>query len=198
MQDQGEVAEFIRYALSNFTITFSVIGLLFALGNLALRPKPHSGAVITNIFLRWYLFWVLGVSLIYNAVMHVEFGQVAAEFIGWPDSPFQAEVGFASLGFGVVALIAAWGSPGMRIAAVLGPAIFLLGDAAGHVRQMMLTGDYAPGNAGATFWTDILIPVVGLLLLWFQHREANTAVSVISKEIVAVETAGVAEPQPQH
>lgn len=196
MQDQGEIAELIRYALSNFTVTFSVIALIFALINLAIRPKPHTGAVITDIFLRWYLFWAVGVSSIYNAMMHVEFGQMAAAFIGWPDSPFQAEVGFASLGFGVVAIIAAWGSPGMRIAAVLGPAIFLLGDAAGHIRQMILADNFAPGNAGPVFWTDILIPVAGFLLLWFQHREANTAAAVISAEIVAVEAAP--EPLAQH
>lgn len=198
MQDQGVIADIIRYALSNFTVTFSVIALVFALVNLAVRPKPHSGAVITDIFLRWYLFWVIGISSIYNAVMHIAFGEMAAAFIGWPDSPFQAEVGFASLGFGIVGVIAAWGSPGMRIAAVLAPAIFLLGDAGGHIRQMMETGDFAPGNAGPVFWTDILIPVVGFLLLWFQHREANTAVAVISAEIVEAETATLPPPQPQH
>jgi len=191
---ESAIAAAITFLLSNFSLTFLVVALVFALANLALRPKPHTGAHMTNVFLRWYLFWAIGVSLIYNAVMHIAFGGVAAAFIGWPDSPFQAEVGFASLGFGVVAIIAAFGSPGMRIAAVLGPAIFLLGDAGGHIRQMMLTGDYAPGNAGITFWLDIGIPAIGLLLLWFQHREANVAAAVaaISSEIVAERA-----PQPQ-
>ena len=177
---ESAIAAAITFLLSNFSLTFLVVALVFALANLALGPRPRTGAHVTDIFLRWYLFWAIGVTSIYNAVMHIAFGGMAARFIGWPDSPFQAEVGFASLGFGLVAVIAAFGSPGMRIAAVLGPAIFLLGDAGGHIRQMMLTGDYAPGNADITFWLDIGIPAIGLLLLWFQHRQAAQSSSPAS------------------
>jgi len=37
--------------------------------------------------------------------MHVFYGDMAAKFIGWEQSPFQLEVGFASLGFAVVGLM---------------------------------------------------------------------------------------------
>ena len=29
---------------------------------------------------------------------------------------------------------------------------------------------FAPGKAGVIFWTDILIPIIGFVLLWLQHR----------------------------
>jgi len=51
--------------------------------------------------------------------MHVFFGDMAARFIGWANSPFQAEVGFASLGFSVVGFLAFRGDIGLRKAAVM-------------------------------------------------------------------------------
>jgi hypothetical protein len=55
---------------------------------------------------------------------------------------------------------------------VLAIAIFLLGDAVGHVHQMMATGNFAPGNAGLVFYMDILLPLLsgGLLLVASRNR----------------------------
>jgi hypothetical protein len=44
------------------------------------------------------------------------------------NSPFQAEVGFASLGFAIVAFLAFKGSFNMRLAALIAPACFLWGN----------------------------------------------------------------------
>jgi hypothetical protein len=35
---------------------------------------------------------------------------------------------------------------------------------------MMTAGNFAPGNAGVIFYTDIAIPLIGAILLWLQHR----------------------------
>ncbi len=53
---------------------------------------------------------------------------------------------------------------------MVGPALFLLGAAGGHLYQMIAAGNFAPGNAGVIFYTDILIPLIGFALLWLQHR----------------------------
>lgn len=103
-------------------------------------------------------------------MMHVFFGRMAAAFIGWIDSPFQFEVGMASLGFGVVGFLAAWRGFEIRLAAVVGPAIFMLGAAVGHVHEMIAHQNFAPGNAGVTFYMDIVIPLMGFLLLWLERR----------------------------
>jgi hypothetical protein len=95
---------------------------------------------------------------------------MSARFIGWADSPFQFEVATASLGFAVVGFIAAFRSFDLRLAAIIGPSLFTLGAAAGHVYQMVTEHNFAPGNAGIIFYMDIIIPVFGLVLLWLQHR----------------------------
>jgi hypothetical protein len=35
---------------------------------------------------------------------------------------------------------------------------------------MITAGNFAPGNAGVIFYTDIVIPIIGFVLLWLQHR----------------------------
>ena len=105
--------------------------------------------------------------------MHSFFGEMAARFIGWEQSPFQFEVGTASLGYAVVGFLAFRGSLGMRAAAVIGPSMFLLGAAGGHIYQMVSAHNFAPGNAGIIFYTDLLIPILGFLLLGLQYRFAR-------------------------
>ena len=112
---------------------------------------------------------------LYNFVLHVFFGKMTAGFIGWADSPFQREVGFASLGFAVVGLLAFKGSFDLRLAAILGPACFLWGAAGVHVYEMISAHNFAPGNAGIIFYSDILVPIVGFIFLWRQRRTGASA-----------------------
>ena len=162
--------EIIRFALSNFTLTFLVIGLLFSLIAIVQAPKPVSSAILVEKLISWHVFWAIGVCFFYNFVMHTLFGKTAAAFIGWADSPFQFEVGTASLGFAVVGFLAAFRSFDLRLAAILGPGLFTLGAGVGHIYQIMTEHNFAPGNAGVIFYSDFLIPLFGFVLLWFQHR----------------------------
>lgn len=164
------MAAFIEFVLANFTLTFLVLGLIVSVMSLAFHPQIRSGAGVVEALFAWFLFFSIGVSFFYNFVMHVFFGEMAARFIGWQQSPFQAEVGMASLGFSVVGFLAFNGSFGLRVGAIVGPAFFLLGAAAGHVYQMIATHNFAPGNAGVIFYTDIFIPLIGFTLLVFQYR----------------------------
>ena len=84
----------------------------------------------------------------------------------------QAEVGFASLGFALVGLLAFRGEYGLRLAAVVGPACFMWGAAGGHIYQMITAGNFAPGNAGVVLYTDILLPVISFAMLWLRYRGA--------------------------
>jgi hypothetical protein len=149
------IAETIKFALSNFTLTFFLISMLFS-------------AVA-----------IVRASYFYNFVFHVFFGEMAAKFIGWADSPFQLEVGMASLGCSVVGFLAAFRSFDLRLAAILSPAIFMLGAAVGHIHQMIVANNFAPGNAGVMFWSDIFLPLIGFALLWLSHSAGQSTARAI-------------------
>jgi hypothetical protein len=164
------MGELIAFALSNFTLTFFVLGLLASAIALWSARPPRTFAVIVEPLFAYFLLFSIGVSFLYNFVMHVFFGAMAARFIGWADSPFQTELGFASLGFAVVGFLAFKGSFGLRLAAIVGPACFLWGAAGVHIHQMITEHNFAPGNAGVIFYSDILVPIVGFIFLWLQRR----------------------------
>tara|TARA_R110002020_G_scaffold234179_17_gene446184 strand:+ start:414 stop:932 length:519 start_codon:yes stop_codon:yes gene_type:complete len=161
----------IGFVLSNFTAVLFVVGLVAAWISLGLRGTPRSKQDVYDALLAWFLFFSIGVSYIYNFVMHVFFGKFTASFIGWADSPFQAEVGYASLGFAAVGFLAFRSGWTVRLAAVLGPSFFLWGAAVGHAIDMVKSHNFAPGNAGTIFWSDILLPVVGFALLWLTRDQ---------------------------
>jgi hypothetical protein len=169
------MADLIEFALSNFTLTFLIIGLIASGIALLRAPQPLTAPVVVEALFAYFLLFSIGVSFFYNFVFHTFFGEMAASFIGWEDSPFQAEVGFASLGFAVVGFLAFRRSFDLRLAAVVGPALFLWGAAGGHVHQMITAGNFAPGNAGVIFYTDIFVPLIGFALLWLQHRYEHEA-----------------------
>jgi hypothetical protein len=157
-------------AIRFVTLSFLVIGLIASLVSLLSTPNPHRPAIVIEALFFYFLMFSIGFGFLYNFVLHTFFGEMTARFIGWADSPFQAEVGFASLGFSAVGFLACWRSFDLRLAAIVGPALFLLGAAGGHIYQLMKTSNFAPGNAGVVLYTDILIPVIGFVLLWLQDR----------------------------
>jgi hypothetical protein len=155
------IATTIAFILSNVPAW-----LLIAAVILALVRSPRSA----ERALSWMLLLPIGVSGIWAAIFHLFFPAVAAADIGWAVSPFQFEVGMADLAIGVVACLAFKASLPFKAAAVFVASIFLLGDAVGHVQQMIATGNFASGNAGVPFWTDVLVPALSLILLALAWR----------------------------
>jgi hypothetical protein len=200
------MGEAIRFVLANFTLTFLAIGLIASLVSLLRAPKPLTLPIVIEALFFYFLMFSIGFGFLYNFILHAFFGEMAARFIGWSDSPFQAEVGFASLGFSAVGVLACWRSFDLRLAAVLGPAVFLLGAAGGHVYQMAKIGNFAPGNAGVILLRtdpgDRLRPAVaaaplrGARKAWCQLKRAglNQAKS-IQPNLIQVESSEVAEMQ---
>jgi hypothetical protein len=164
--------DLITFLLSNFTLTLLVLGLIASAASMAKSPRPLTKPVVVEALLSYFMLFSIGISFLYNFVMHVFFGEMAARFIGWEDSPFQREVGFASLGFAAVGFLGFRGSFDTRMAAVTGIACFLLGAAGGHVAEMIGSHNFAPGNAGIILYTDVLLPIIGFALLWLAHRHS--------------------------
>ena len=160
----------IAFVMGNFTLTFLILGFLAAGVAIMLKPDGFTFAGVAEALLAYFILFSVSVSSFYNFVFHVFFGDLAASFIGWADSPFQAEVGYASLGFAAVGLLAFKGGWQVRLASILGPALFQWGAAVGHINQMVTAGNFAPGNAGVMLYSDILLPVIGFALLWFKWR----------------------------
>lgn len=156
----GETIAFLTRNLPAVMLALALV--LGALG----RPRSP----VASRFLGWVLLLPIGVVGLWAGIAHVAFPQVAAAHIGWQVSPFQFEVGMADLAVGITACLAFWRPWEFRAAAVCAASVFLLGDAIGHVREMIVAGNFAPGNAGLPFYMDIIAPALAIALLAASRR----------------------------
>lgn len=161
----GDMQNLVYLALSNFPLTFTLIGLVFAGVQITRLPSPRAYTETAEAVLRWFMFFGIGMAYFYNFICHVFFGDAIAKFIGWSQSPFQAEVGWASLGYAVLGFMAFRPDRVLRVAAVSAVSCFMLGAAIGHIYQIITRHNFAPGNAGAMLWYDILVPLFAFALL---------------------------------
>lgn len=154
----------IRFILMNFTATFTAIGFIIALIIIAVRQRRRHEAWVT--LLNWFLLIGIGVTYIYNGIMHTVFGDMSAALIGWDNNGFQAEVGYASIGMGLVGVFSSLKRMPLstKFAGLIVPTCFLWGAAGAHITDIIETGNMASNNAGTVLYTDIMIPLIGLAL----------------------------------
>src|ERR1700761_1266236 len=157
------IASAVRFLVQTLPAVLFLLALLIAAATR--RDGP-----VAERFLSWILLLPIGVTGLWAGAFHVFLPKTAASLIGWQVSPFQFEVGVADLAIGVTACIAFWRDLEFKAAAVCAASIFLLGDAVGHVREMAVAGNFAPGNAGVPFYMDVICPVLSIALLFAARR----------------------------
>lgn len=165
----GDVVKFI---FSNFFVVLLIIAIvvwIVKVRRARMRRRPINAAYVL-----WgeLLFYVYGLANIYGGAFHAYSGNMVAASIGWQNSPFQYELGWFEIGYGLTALLSLWRGYQFRLAMTLPYSIFLLAAAAQHISQMQHQRNYAPNNAGLVLWLgDITIPLVVLLLSWMARDE---------------------------
>ena len=180
--ENSSVASVLFFLIGNYFFTFLIIGFVAAGISLFNKPKPLRINMVAEAFFSYYLLFAIGISSVVNFVFHVFFGWTAPIFIGWEDSPFQAEVGFASLGVGIAGIIAFRASLPFRFATLIPPTTFSLGAAEGHIYQMISAHNFSPGNVGLVLPSNFLIPAFGFLFLGlsYKHPQPGTAYSKLT------------------
>jgi hypothetical protein len=175
--EDSEFSSALIFFIGNYFVTFFIIGLIAAGVSLVNKPKPLRISDVSEAFLSYYLLFAIGINNLINFVFHVFFGDIAAKFIGWQNSPFQAEVGFASLGVGIAGVIAFKASFPFRFATLIPPAAFSWGAAGGHIYQMIVAHNFSPGNVGLVLPIDILMPFIGFAFLWLSYKHPRPGIA---------------------
>jgi hypothetical protein len=164
---ESKFSELLIFFIANY---FLIIGLVAAVISLINKPKPLRINVVAEALFSYYLLFTIGISNLMNFVVHVFFGDIGAKFIGWEQSPFQAKVGFASLGVGIAGVIAFKASLPFRFATLIPPSVFSLGAGVGHIYQMIVAKNFSPGNVGVVLPMNFLIPIIGFMFLWLSYK----------------------------
>jgi len=113
------------------------------------------------------LFFNYGLGGAWAFMGHYFRSDQVARFIGWSaGNPFQKEVAFANLSFGIMGVLALFFRGDYLIGAVLGPSIFLLGAGSVHIKEIAKNKNMSLGNAGPVLYIcDILLPITLIILL---------------------------------
>jgi hypothetical protein len=152
-------------------VFFALVALIAASIHVAISPKRRSGtAAIVGTYLIYFLFIYVGLMGLFTAYFHVfEPGRASAS-IGWAPSPFEYEVGMADLTMGVLGVLCIVFRREFWLATVIGNAVWFLGDAVGHVREMTLHNNHAENNAGIFLVFEFAVPILMLgLVLYHRH-----------------------------
>ena len=106
--------------------------------------------------------YLIGWACIGGGISHIFFGPKISASIGWQWSPFELEVGFANLGFGIAAVLAASFSPEYALALIIANSVFRVGAGIGHIRNMITDRNFAINNTAILF-VDFVVPA---FLFW--------------------------------
>jgi len=151
-------------------VLFALVALVTASVHVAVSAKRRSGgAAIVGTYLIYFLFIYVGLMGLFTAYFHVfEPGRASAS-IGWAPSPFEYEVGMADLTMGVLGVLCIIFRREFWLATAIGNAVWFLGDAVGHVREMTLHNNHAENNAGIFLVFEFAVPILMLVLVLY-HR----------------------------
>lgn len=64
------MTQFITFLLQNFSLTFFLVGLIVSAGSIVISSKKADKAYIVEALITWFIFFSIGVSYLYNGVVH--------------------------------------------------------------------------------------------------------------------------------
>ncbi len=156
-------------------IFFAVLALVAASIHLIVSAKRRSSALhVVGTYLVYLFFIYVGVMGLFTAYYHVFQPVEASARIGWATSPYEYEVGMADLTIGVLGVLCLFFRGGFWLATAIANAVWLLGDAIGHVRDMRLRSNHAEYNAGIFLIFEFVVPILILALVLYHRRLART------------------------
>jgi hypothetical protein len=157
-----------------FNLVFALIAVLAASVHVALSPQRRSarGAVAAT-YLIYLLFIYVGVMGVFTAYAHVFRPLQTSASIGWSTSPYEYEVGMADLTVGVLGILCFWIRGNFWLATAIANTVWLLGDAVGHIRQLVLYNDHSANNSGIFLGAEIITPLVILHLALNNRRTSS-------------------------
>ena len=156
-----------------FQVIFALLALVGATIHIAMSARRRSAiAAIAETYLIYLFLFYVGLMGLLTAYAHVFRPAQTSASIGWAPSPYEYEVGMADLTVGVLGILCLWIGGNFWLATAIANAVWLLGDAVGHIRQLLLYNNHAPNNSGIFLATEIVMPLVVLGLALYCRRNA--------------------------
>ena len=158
-----------------FNLFFALLAVVAASIHLLFSSQRRSSAhAVAATYLIHFLFFYVGVMGVFTAYAHVFRPMQTSASIGWTTSPYEYEVGMADLTVGVLGILCLWFRGNFWLATAIANAVWLLGDAIGHLREVTLHNNHAANNSGIFLYAEIITPLLILFLALYNHRTSSS------------------------
>jgi len=145
-----------------FTTVLLIVAFIL---DLVLFRQDYSIYTISSTLLLWLLVIGVGVNGVIGFMGHFFRADEIAEKIGWPKgNPFQREIAFANLGYGVAGLFCFFFRDGFWLAVIIMYSIFAFGAGLGHIHEKKTARNVSEYNTGAVLAHDLMMPVILFVL----------------------------------
>jgi hypothetical protein len=170
MPEVSQFSSFLDLARSQLQLTLLVVALVVAFFTITVLRRRESVARVVDVLFRSYLFWTITLLFAHQAAVAGAFGERAQTAINAPVIPLQPDAAYAALAFAVIAICALIRSRGLRFAAVVGPAVYMLAPLAVAEFSMDLVMAYVPQLAVVGFGVLLLVLQMGTGRVVMPHR----------------------------
>ena len=153
------------FLIQNAVLMIGFLIHVFADRHADRRTKPR----VIGLAMLWAVVGVGSWSLI-AGIGHIgpNSDDVAAD-IGFAQSMFQWELGWADIGLGILAIGCVWKRDGWLTAAVVMLVVMYIGDLSGHIMEYVAHDNDAPNNVWA-IPSDFFQPVVAVIMFIAYRR----------------------------
>lgn len=143
-------------------LCFSLIGFFI---HLYYDRQPRTLSRIVELLLLYQLVFSVGSTSFLAFIGLSLMPEYIAKYTGWLPCPFEQQLANVNLAFGVLGTLCIWLRGHFWTATCLGFSIWIFSDGIAHLYDMVAHDNYAPGNIGIPLYTDILVPVILMVLL---------------------------------
>ena len=142
---------------------FSILGFFIHL--FSLNPQQRTRKTIIDLLLLYQLVFNVGITSFFAFIGFTFMPEYIAEYLNWPSCPFEQELANVNLAFGFLGILCIWFRDHFWTATVLGFSIWIFSDGIHHIWHIIFHHNYSAGNTGVPLITDLLIPVILVILL---------------------------------
>lgn len=143
-------------------LAFSIIGFFI---HLYFDTQKRTKSRIIELLFLYQLVFSVGLTSVLAFIGLSLMPKYIADYTGWPSSPFEQQLANVNLAFGTLGILCIWCRGNFWTATALGFSIWIFSDGIAHFMDMEINRNYAEGNIGIPLWTDIIVPVVLIILL---------------------------------
>lgn len=167
-----------------FFLSIYIIGVLgFLIHMFYIPAQERTKGRLIELLLLYQIVFSLGITSIVAFFGLTFMDEYIAQITNWPPCPFEQQMANVNLGYGVLGILSIWYRGKFWMATVIGFSVWILSDGIQHVYHAIFKGNLSDGNIGVPLYTDFIIPIVLLILLYmhFSNLEPKPMQAFLSE-----------------